>query len=268
MGNSKKDQVCILYRVVAKDASVDIDSFSEKSESSNFILEPVARSYHKKNWQAVAGPYSTSVKVKECVQKVCTFRFPVVKPDESKYVFMTFEHKLESEEAERARLLSRTTFGPTLEDIRNWPYGEGLKSFADYIQAQIDLPMTSWRAFFRERLDFSLEKGHQGMGLEGMHPCDQYSRWTDRALNVYDNRPVINITKVDPNDPNSKLLMSYSDGEPLTVIDEFAPRPLRGSKLSKVTIVALYSFILTSISLLHSFLLPRLYQRRSCTILW
>ena len=184
---SQKNTVCNLFRVVAKDGS-NTDSFSSTSDSNDFILEPVARSFHKRPWQQVKGPYTSQVQISNCNTQQCTVTIPVRESGDYKYVLMTSEHTLKNVNEERARFLTQTTFGPKMSDITtDWNHGDGLTGFANYIQAQIVLPATLHREYWRKHMDYAIRNEHIRENTQvPMHPCTQYSRWRDFAFSGFD----------------------------------------------------------------------------------
>ena len=225
-----------MFRVVSKGRST-ASSFSSDSNSNDFIVEPVARSFNKKAWQKVKGPYSTRVQISNCNQLQCTVRIPIKETGDYKYVIMTAGHTLTNVYEKRARILSQTTFGPKMSEIMNWNYGGGLTGSAKYLQSQIDLPPTFHREYWRKRLDYALI----GENLKDatqipMHPCNQFSRWRDFAFTGSDygndfkveaiQVEGVNMFKISVMDLNTGLVGDALNPyyyEPRTVIAAFEP---------------------------------------------
>ena len=194
---AQKNTVCNLFRVVAKSGS-SVASFSSTSDSSQFILEPVARSFHENPWQQVRGPYTTRVQIDYCNKLQCALTIPIRRTGGSyKYVLMTTGHLLKNVREERARYLSQTTFGPKKSEIDGWDYETGVNGYANHIQAQMELPPTLHREYWRKRMDYGLVMEHPRSTTQvPNHPCNQYSRWRDFAFTTADMRKEFNVTSI------------------------------------------------------------------------
>jgi len=218
-----KGTVCNLYRVSAK-TGVDLASFSKTSDSKDFTLEPISRSYSKKNWEHVQGPYGTAVTIKKRTTNGTDkyiLRIPLVNDGtEGKYMLMTSEHSLKNFAETLSRFLTQATFGPTMSVINGWSHSTNTKGLILWLKDQMDqtkTPATLHRAFYRKRADWGLfDESHTYGNVVPMHPCDQYSRWRDYAITGTEYGKPFTISKL----ASGKFLMSV-DGEPRTVMDEF-----------------------------------------------
>jgi len=219
-----KGTVCNLYRVTAK-TGVDLASFSKTSDSKDFTLHPISRSYSKKNWEHVQGPYGTTVNIKKRTLNDGTdkyiLRIPLVNDGtEGVYMLMTSEHSLKNFAETLSRFLTQATFGPTMSAIKGWSHGNNAKGLILWVKDQMDqtkTPATLHRAFFRKRLDWGLsDESHSYGTVIPMNPCDEYSRWRNYAItgNEYGKAFTISLLA------SGKFLMSV-EGEPRTVMDEF-----------------------------------------------
>jgi hypothetical protein len=85
-----------------------------------------------------------------------------------------------------ARFLEQATFGPKLNDISSFP-----ASFAQWIQAQQALPMTSHRRIFRERLNHRFT----GPNLQGIptSACAAGTRYRKYAFSDKDQGLAVEI---------------------------------------------------------------------------
>jgi len=233
ISKSEKNTVCNLFRVVAKGGGSSANSFSSSSNSDDFIVEPVARSYYKKPWEQVKGPYTARVQISNCNQLQCRVRIPIKETGDYKYVLMTAGHTLTNLE-KRARILSQTTFGPKMSEIMNWNYGGGLAGQARYLQSQMDLPPTLHREYWRKRVDYALVGENLRDATQiPMHPCNQYSRWRDYAFtgsdygNDFKVEAVqvegVEMYKISVKDLNTGDVLNPYYYEPRTVISAFEP---------------------------------------------
>jgi len=214
--------------VVARSGS-DVASFSSTSDSSEFIIEPVARSFHRRHWQQVRGPYTKRVKITSRSKVQCSLKIPIRRNGDSyKYVLMTTGHSLKNIREKRSRFLSQTTFGPKLSEIDGWSHGTGVKGYADYIEAQMTLPPTFHRAYWRERIDYSLVMEHSRHSTQvPNHPCNKYSRWRDYTFTGSDYGKDFKVEAIEVAGRNETMLMiSVLDPEsryyePRTVVEVF-----------------------------------------------
>jgi hypothetical protein len=221
---SQLNTSCSLYRVVPRDG-VSVTDFSKTADSKDFILEPVLRSFDKKPWQALAGPYSNKSKIFKCDKNNCIVNFRVNRKGTYKYVLMTFENAFQDANEDRARFLAQTTFGPKMSEITGWSHAEGINGFADWMRKQMDVtqtPITSQREYYRKYLDWSMVHEAATLGtVTPLNPCSQYSRWRDYAITGagdYGKEFVVSEIVVDG---VTKHLITVGD-EPRTVVDSFA----------------------------------------------
>jgi len=199
-------------------------SFSKTSDSKDFTLEPISRSYSKKNWEHVQGPYGTTVTIKKGTNSGTdkyTLRIPLVNDGtEGRYMLMTSEHSLKNFAETLSRFLTQATFGPTMSVINGWSHGTNVKGLILWVKDQMDqtkTPATLHRAFYRKRANWKLtHESHSAGTVVPMHPCDQYSHWRDYAITTAEYGFYFTILQL----PSGKFLMSV-DGEPRTVMDEF-----------------------------------------------
>lgn len=221
---SEVGTTCILYRVVPREG-VDLSTFTQDSDGKDFILEPVLRSFDKKPWQPVAGPYSNRSRIFRCRKENCIVNFRVNRGGTSKYVLMTSSSSFQSVNEERARFLQQATFGPKMSEITGWTFGNGEAGFAAWMKNQMDVtqtPMTSQREYYREHLDWSMIHEEVGLGsVTPMDPCSQYSRWRDYAFTGGGDFGKEFTVEEIVVDGVTKYLIKVGD-EPRTVVDSFA----------------------------------------------
>ena len=213
---------CILTRVVAKSPTVvDLSTFSISSDSNDFTLIPVSRSYEKKPWEKVAGPYSGTLNVK-CKSKksnACTVKVPIL-PDlpDGKFFLMTFEHSI-TKPAQLSRFFQQSTFGPTRELLDSFSYAINKKGFSKWIKDQTNSTLnepTLHRAYFRKNADFAInDESKSEFGFSPQHPCDINSRWRDYSFVGAD------FAKDFVVKPFGDKFLIEIEGEPRTVVDVF-----------------------------------------------
>ena len=74
-----------------------------------------------------------------------------------------------------------------MTDITDWDHGDGLTGFANYLEAQIELPATLHREYWRKHMDYAIRNEHIRESTQvPMHPCNQYSRWRDYSFTAFD----------------------------------------------------------------------------------
>jgi hypothetical protein len=173
--------VCILTRLVAVNpATTGLDTFSISSNSGDFMLTPVSRSYRKKNWERVAGPYANRLKVKVLKSQVNVLKVPLLPnlPD-GKFFLLAFKHKI-SKRARLSRFFTQATFGPTTQMLDNFPYPINKNGFSKWVQDQVSTTPTLHREYFRKYSDFSINGDNRsGFSFSAHHPCESNSRWID-----------------------------------------------------------------------------------------
>ena len=219
---AQQTRVCILTRVTAT-ASGDLDSFSVTSDSSDFTLTPIARFYGAQSdgWENVAGPYSQTAKIRCSWSNRCKLNVPLM-PDipPGKFVLMSFEHSLKNFDETLSRFFTQTTFGPTKSMISDWSYSNDTEGMAQWTKDQMNsavTPLTSHRAYFRERADWSMKSESSGPGAYvPQHPCNKYSRWRDYAFTGDDYGKAFTVSELE----SGKLLIVV-DNEPRTVVASF-----------------------------------------------
>ena len=231
INRSQRGTVCGLYRVLAAKPGVSVSSFSSSSDSSQYTLEPVARSFERKKWQTVAGPYTRKVSVKKCgaVNSACRIIFRVLREDnpaDFAYVLLTTSHDLKDKREMRARFLQQATFGPTKADLDNWETNFGtstdITSYENYLVDQFrNQPMTLNREYFRSHLDWSMkDEAVENGSIAPRDPCAQYSRWREHAITADDYSKRFEVTQILVDGVN-KFLITV-EAEPRTVVDTFS----------------------------------------------
>jgi hypothetical protein len=153
----RSDQLCTLWQV---------------NPSINSII-PVGRSYLGHEWEG----YSTTVLQPvsfDCDSSFCIAILPELS-DGFFYELAAFDHRLPFRD-EVARFLEQATFGPTREALDSFS-----GSFAGWVKDQQEnAPLTSHRAYFRERL----YQPYDRPGVYGLvsHPCRRGSFYRKSAI--------------------------------------------------------------------------------------
>ena len=153
----------------------------------------IARSYDGEAWEAVGSePIDPSCTVASCDISILddgsgrwSFRIDRVALEESD---TSIPHD-EITRKEFARLLLQGTFGPRQVDIDNWINTHNSSDADQWIQAQMALPMTSFRQRWRER---STPRVLTGSNVK--IPCEIGSRWHKYTFNYKDLRKKITIS--------------------------------------------------------------------------
>ncbi len=176
--------LCTLVRVKHADPTNTSEVIiTNNSPGKDFIIEPVARSYNKRPWERVQGPYLGLFKVRRCAKKKCITRLNRA----GKYFLMTSQHVLPTFDAKLARFFMQTTFGPTRDMLMNWNYPSNNKGMAQWVKDQTLLPATKHREYYRRHAAHLSHNNTIGdLTIAVQHPCDPYSRWRRIALASYD----------------------------------------------------------------------------------
>ncbi len=212
-----KKTICTLVKVTTRGENVSLDDFSALSNSEDFTLVPISRSFIGM-WDKVAGPYS--VKGTKKGKHFYKLKIPVdsspVKP--FKLFLIAYQRvPLPSQMDMRARFLEQATFGPTLESLNGWQFSKGREGFAQWIRSQVGMDMTSHRAYWRQHADWSMiNEGPHYTTITPLHPCAQYSRWRDYAFTSHDANAVFVSIPITVGATTMTLLLV--NGEPRTVV--------------------------------------------------
>lgn len=196
----------MLFRVsVAPSSSATLDTLSPTSTLADYYLTPVARSYQGNDWQRVGGKYAQHLEI-TCAASDCDLTIPALPLlPEGKFVLMPFVHSI-SDRAEVSRFYQQTTFGPTMAMINGWDYTSPMENeMAAWVKNQMNeatTPITSHRAFFREKINGELEYWEEGVNLDQWRKqmfktrnfCDAGARWTKYAFSTDDYGQYITAT--------------------------------------------------------------------------
>lgn len=132
---SGSNQLCTLVMVSADGSSTKL----------------IGRSYEGNNWEPYAGKYASLAYNCPTRLGACTISLPPLLEGHS-FNLVTYEYSVPFPRDEIARFLEQGTFGPTRQEIADFP------GPAQWIKDQQRLPISSHRQFFRERatnyLDF------------------------------------------------------------------------------------------------------------------
>ncbi len=178
---------------------------------------PYARSYSTNDWEPSPGPKAVPYSGIVCGDIACTVDLPP--PSSGSYVIMTkLTNTLEVKD-EIARFLEMTSFGPMFSEITildmGGSFGENEK--ADAIRAQMDLPKSSHREYFRRNSNPKWDATTQNARSD--HPCDPNSRWRDYAYIRHDRRDTITSADIyttfeqAPEDSDSTFTIYQADSE-------------------------------------------------------
>jgi len=209
--------VCILTRVVAVNpATIGLNTFSISSDSKDFMLTPVSRSYKNKKWERVAGPYANSLNVKNKAQGD-VLKVPLLSDlPEGKFFLVAFMHRI-PKRARVSRFFTQATFGPTTQMLDTFAYDSNKRGFSNWVKDQVNETPTLHREYFRKYSDLSINGDNTGgMSFSAHHPCVINSRWIDYSFTGADFGKEIEVKAY-----GTDQLLIVIAGEPRTVVDEF-----------------------------------------------
>ena len=162
---AKSDLLCILTKAV------------QQSDGTLSNIAPVARSYDGRAWEPSAGDFAERLLHNTEFGDYNTgtqLNLPELSAGE-KYYLTSYSYDID-EESEVARLLESATFGTRAEDLLSWNKGIATADAASqWIQEQINKPMTSHRDFFRRRVNPRFPNP-RSIGRSD-HPCNSLTRW-------------------------------------------------------------------------------------------
>jgi hypothetical protein len=138
----KSSSLCILTKAVDADGTLS-------------SVAPVARSYDGRAWEPSAGEFATQLlQGTEFVDTDAGTQVILPELGPGKQYYLTSYSYSSSHNDTLARLLETATFGTTSADLSAWDKGDVTEeTVSEWIHEQIDKPMTSHRAFFRERVN-------------------------------------------------------------------------------------------------------------------
>ena len=153
-------------------------------------IAPVARSYDERAWEKSAGDFATNLLYGQHIGDYADgsqLTLPELGANE-KYYLTSYSHTL-SDIDTVARLLESATFGTTTSNLEAWNRGAATKDTASqWIEEQMNKPMTSHREFFRRRTNPRFPHP-RNIGRSG-HPCNGLSRWRRYAFSRKDGDQV------------------------------------------------------------------------------
>lgn len=118
-------------------------------------IAPVARSYDGMKWEKAAGQFASMLLYKQefgYFDNGSQITLPQLDGG-AKYFLTSYSYSLNDENSV-ARLLESATFGTTQRDIASWNKGPVTnETVAQWIQEQIEKPLTSHREYFRRRVN-------------------------------------------------------------------------------------------------------------------
>ena len=148
-------------------------------------LIPFARSYDGRMWEAAPGPHASPQEDIFCTtsedgssETLCGMELPSIDASasaDSTYVILTKDGTL-TQEAQIAKFLEMTTFGPTKTEINSLNTADwGTDARSNFIRDQMDLPATSHREYYRRRANTKWDATTQTARSD--HPCSRNSKW-------------------------------------------------------------------------------------------
>ena len=122
-----------------------------------------------------------------CTEQACAVELPI--PSRGSYVIMTKPTNALDDTAKVARFLEMTSFGPTAAELASYVGSFGEDERAAAVRAQMGLPKSSHREYFRRNANPKWDATTQNARTD--HPCDPNSRWRDYAYTKLDRRNTI-----------------------------------------------------------------------------
>lgn len=185
--NAPPGVLCTLLEVDSQPTSTDI------------ALRPIGRSYDGNGWESYRSSYFTNVVPPECSQDN-VLECQVILPTPSagrKYVLKSYQYQIEAHD-QAARLLEKTTFGPTKAEISAFTTPQ------EWVRDQLELPATSHRQFFRQRsTNWHAETTYHGLLRTG--PCDEGARYRKFVFLAKDVKRFLTVA-TSPLDANKRIL--------------------------------------------------------------
>lgn len=198
---SSPDALCTLVEV-----SIDVN------ETVVGSLKPVGRSYYGHDWETYAGDFS-SLNFDCTVGSSSCILLPPLPQEGRAYALKAYRHGDRLSDADRsARFLEKTTFGPTNSDIDEF---DSFESPEAWLKWQFEMPLTSHRQYFRERVTGWHSETNE-VGLLHAGACEQGARYRKYAFLWIENGRYIDVME-SPHDP-SKLILSV-EGQVRTVVN-------------------------------------------------
>ena len=134
-GSTSTGSLCTLIRVTRKvpsnsngngNSNIYGDAYGDAdADDGSDMVAPVARSYNGFDWENVAGPYASTLRIicrddghgdGDDDENVCEIQIPKVEPNQHFYLIQ-YTHSLAAKN-EAARFFEQTTFGTTRRDIQ------------------------------------------------------------------------------------------------------------------------------------------------------
>ncbi|KAL3922848.1 MAG: hypothetical protein SGILL_001983 [Bacillariaceae sp.] len=197
---SATDSVCALVEM-------GVSATNEPTDG----LVPVGRSYSGFDWEASAGHFA-AYDWKCTSGNSCTVYLPDPAMGRS-YMLITYEHTHSYTQYDAiARFLEKTTFGPTRDEI----FDGSFPGKEAWVQEQFDLPASSHRQYFRERMT-NWQPQTSEFGLVRAEPCDVGARFRKYTFLKTDRDRWVSFEE-SPFDSNKVLL--YMNGVLANVLEK------------------------------------------------
>lgn len=202
--------------------------------TSSDALIPYARSYNGYDWEAAPGPLAAPESI-SCSGDTCMITLPNLEDSAASYVILAKDGTssdnvpngnsrfLSTPDVRKdiARFLETVTFGTKLSEIEALDNGNwDAAARASYVRAQIDLPKTSHREYFRQRANPVW--GITTQEARSDHPCSPNSKWRRYSFlprDRYDPREgddfpnVVTFETVSTEQDTSQIYEADSEGD-------------------------------------------------------
>ncbi|KAL7542550.1 hypothetical protein ACHAXR_011864 [Thalassiosira sp. AJA248-18] len=135
-------------------------------------LIPLARSYNGQNWEPAPGPLASPADDVNATNIL----LPDPQDPSDEYVILSKNGTMGNRtQLEIAKFLELATFGPKKSEIDALEGSWGAAKRAQYVRAQMDLPATSHREYWRKRTNSKWDA--TAMPARSDHPCSPNSKW-------------------------------------------------------------------------------------------
>jgi T5SS/PEP-CTERM-associated repeat protein len=202
LAKSSGGQLCTLVEVSSEAVS------SGGMLQTQLRMTPLGRSYSGFDWEPYGGLHS-AIQF-DCSKGPCQVKLPVPGPGRT-YALKPYIARTLSDNSVKARFLEKATFGPTKADINQFT------SPNTWLAQQIDLPVTSHRAVFRNHMTHWHTESNYNTMLH-TNACSTGARYRKYAFVSVDSERDLTIKTIPTGTNSSKVILSV-DGERRTVVN-------------------------------------------------
>lgn len=188
---------------------LEVDSASITSDDAAANLKPVGRSYNGNDWEPYSGSFAATSF--DCTGGSASCMVSLLVPSSGRsYVLKPHTYPHTRTEADlHSRFLEKATFGPTRDDIASF------NDASQWVSSQFEEPITSHRAFWRERMTAWHAESNFHTLLH-TDACKEGARYRKYAFITTDYERFVSFAQSDVD--SSKVIVSV-DGIIRTIVD-------------------------------------------------